>query len=322
MDPLSSVMAPRVYHQVLLMFIFFNVKTNCSNVVKASLLGLLSAVVILLRTENIFLLILIPLMIFHLKIFSKKSFIIYLSSLFILFSPMYYIQKVHINYEYVLHNLSFIYDFYKYNNIEVENNDKEALGIVFPAIKTGYNGTLADYFMYNPELKENKNAVNILIKMAVKQAPLLIRRNNQMINKTLNGINFMPLKMSSNRMVYDNHSFSLYPVKSKIISLMAYGTQNFRLNPLYKLFYDLTLSVFLLIIFLLYGIIKRKNFFIYVSLILSLNLISILIFMPFYMFFYLYPLLFIARLSFILLIMPVLPEFKNIKKSLHFDFIN
>lgn len=280
----------------ILLFTFFNENKQIKNIVKALLFGFLCTIVILLRSENIFLLVVLPLMVFNLKIFHKKSYITYIVSLILLFSPLYYIQKIHINYEYVLHNLSFIYDFYKIHNIQVKNEDKKIIEKIFPVIKTEYYGSLADYANYNTEIKDKKNAVKCLIKMAVEQAPIIMKNNIKIINSAINSRNFMPLKMSRENKVYDDGSFYKYPVKSKIISLMAYGTTIFRLNAIYKLLYDLNIGIYLLILFLIYSLIRCRKFFIYTTVILTVNIASVLLFMPFYTFFYFYQFLFITRL--------------------------
>ncbi len=280
----------------LIFYIFFNENKYENKPLQAALLGFISAIIIFMRIENISFLIILPLLFYFMKIFNLKTFIVYCLSIILLFSPLFIIQKHHLHLSYELHNLSYILDYYKQNNLQLPEYEKfeNVLSLNSSACLYLDNNCSKD----TQELQ--KQAAKLMLIMTFKHLPDIIKYNAGKINEQLRFDDFILLKMQNHHFnhedIYWLKNIKYLNLKNKIISLCVYGNSEFNNNIISKVIYNPVNYLVLLLPCLLYGILRRKKFFILSPMFIMVILFQILVLMPVWQFFYFYPVILLTPL--------------------------
>lgn len=291
----------------VLLYIFFNKDKFNNSILKGFLLGFLSAIIIFMRIENIFMLVVLPLIIYFMKIFNKKSFITYILSIILFFTPLFVIQKQHENIYYELHNLAFTFYYYIQNNKpmpELEQN-KELFYSVFPLL---VNNSIS-IFLGDKIVTENfdnaKKVMNLMLLMTLKNSMGIAKHNIDKIFERNKHNDFLSLKLinrhyDNDRTKYWMENITNQEQKNKFISYSVYGNSSFETSKIAQIVYNPINYCALIFLTIIFGIFQRKKYFILSSVLLLIIFIQMLILMPIVQFFYFYPIIIIAPLLFIL----------------------
>lgn len=274
----------------IMFFIFLNQNKEINNKAKAILFGVITGLFISFRTEYFPLLFFVPLTLLSLRIFNKKNLIICILSLFSIFTISTFIQKSELGLEYELHNLAFVYRTTIQNNLKCTNFEQKRneLSKVFVETNT------QDFIINSSNQTNNKKAISILINMLFENAnyffirniKLFTNGNTQIVNKSF----YIPeqnpfLNREAKNILNKDITVFNQKIRENTIRLLVYGNKKINIkkycyNPLY--------NYSILLIMAIYGIIKRKYFYIHYFLIWSSILFVILLTMPWGNFLYLW----------------------------------
>ena len=323
----------QIYSAYILLFILtflmrFQYK-NLTNIMWSVSFGFICAILTDIRNENIILLFEIPIIVFLLRIFSKKAFITFCITFFTTAVLICSLQKIKGPDEhYVMHNLSFTYVYYVDNNIPMDEYSKydKDFNIVFP-MRNKYNGEdenrkylIDNFYLGN---KESTQIVKYcLIKMTLKQAYRIILFHLQSMIRFLGNNDF--LIFYKENLLYKSskiESIKDYPEKYKILSAIIACNNDDNINkPIIQkgynfiaknIFYNVYLHLILLLLIGIYGIITRQKYYVLSFLILFSILIPALIFMPFGCYFYIYPVVFCIWALIYIIFIKIISNVKN-----------
>jgi hypothetical protein len=276
-----------ITHSWIILFVFlfcyFNERKEENKLSIIIPFAIISSIAAGIRSENIILVIILPLLIYFSKIFSKKMLIIYTAILLTFTASFSYINKLLLGYEYQIHNLSYIYEDYILNNFtdkDIDNNKQILYKIYKNSIEaTGLPTSPGEYDTSN--IEETKKAIACLVKFPVKHIPFYIKNT---INKYYPMEKFDFLLIQSELFVnsyetlpeyiQDKH-FNTENIEYKISSMLLNLNMNGYSNKF--IYYVYFSSIFLLPLLLIYGIFKRKIFFInfFIFWFLSLFILSL-----------------------------------------------
>ena len=322
----SLVQYTQIFAAYLLCFILFYIYFNKDKTAKIPFIGFLfgfiSAILIFIRLENISLLIILPLIVYWMKIFNKPSFIVYCLSVLMVFTPLFVIQKYNINMNYELHNLSFIFDYYKKNHIPLTeyNNNKKIFQTVFPLIKETDNRDIFGREIITKDVKSAKKARDLMLIMTLKHPVKLIKYNIKRINEQMKQNDYINIKLYNRNYDSDRTSYWMQNIKyskqkNELISLCIYGNRNFKTSKFNKTLYNpINYGIFIFLCFL-YGIVRRDKYFVLTSLLTAFIMVQMLILMPVFQFFYFYPIILISSILFILMILSLINDIHFLREN-------
>jgi len=264
-------------------YIFANTKCAEKSGKKAVILGAAAALLTSWRSENISLLITLPIMVYFLKVFNCKKFIVFLLVFLSGFTCIYGIQRHSAPYRYELHNLVFVY-----NKLVEEGADnlktaecREILKKVF----LEFNGNKINQDVLNLENDDNsRRALKCLMELLIRNRDYFIQENiNLYINEAPLIGDVMPY--SEMRETTRNIFKPLY--KNFRNEVFAF-TADFHKKPLKTIIHNPLVNFSVMIFLFLYGIIFRKPFYIFWTLCWICILYSILLTIPWNNYMYLY----------------------------------
>lgn len=245
-------------------FLFANKNKEISNIKTAVLIGLLSSVIVSIRSEHTPLLLIFPIMVLCLKIFDKKALISFFLSFFIIFASTSFIQKKEMGIEYELHNLFFVYEEVVHNNLNDDSiiRDKVILKKVFLQLDEKGHESEID----SSNKKNEKEALWVLVKLLFKNADYFISRNIDLYTKTnvivISKEMYYPEPFNQNDELNENTEIA--PInaefRDEVIEKFIYGNEH-SLNIFYNPYINLIILAFLLF----YGLIRRIPFYIFYS---------------------------------------------------------
>lgn len=306
----------------ILFYIYFNEDKNNKSLSTAILFGFVSAILIFIRLENISLIIILPLIVYLMKIFNKSSFIVYCLSVVMVFTPLFIVQKYNINMNYELHNLSFIFDSYKRANMPLTeyNNNKKIFQTVFPLIKETRNRDVFGQKIVTNDAKAARKARHLMFIMILKHPVKLIKYNIIKINEQIKHNDYLNVKLSTSRYDGDKTNYWMENIKylkfkNKFISLCIYLNPNFKSTVINKKLYNpVNYTIFIFLCFL-YGIIRRNKYFVLTSLFLTFIMVQMLLLMPIFQFFYFYPVIFTSPLLFLLMMFSIINDISFLREN-------
>ena len=315
-----------VYLNILIFsFILFNINKNYNNKIITIAFAIISSCLVSFRTEYIPMLLIIPLLVLFLNIFNKKKFILYIIIFLISLTGLYSINNQN-NAFYKLHNLSFLYAKYiKYENLDVkkekEYNLFKKVYVEIDKINSEENRLAFQETIGTNNKELNDKVSKVILKKIIKYPYSFftygLRENINQKGESASIIMNMGYNKYKDPDSYEKCKYkNLFnnAQKEKIISYLVYGTNNYNSNKFFKYFYNLKINLFVLSLLLFYGIIKKRIFYFLFSLNWFLIFIILMIFEPFYFYFYNYALVFTSWLFFIILIIQFLEyQFKKVK---------
>ena len=286
----------------MFVYIYLNQYKEKNNLFQIILFAILTVICARLRSEYIFLIVLIPMIFLFFKIFNKKNILIFTIILFGLYNLLQIvdISSQHFNYE--LHNLSYIYDDYFENNIideDIETNTQLLHYVYKTSLEN--NGIPSNSDSFSGSYKQRKIAVQILMKYAFKRAPYFIKKNYETMLGQQDNLDYFHIISQQQELINSkeqetNHyiSESLLKVKEfnkTSATFLLYFNKNIDkdCNNIIAYIYNINLFICLLIIIFLYGILSGKLFYILFSIFWALVIALILLFMKWPVTLYFYP---------------------------------
>ena len=302
-------------------FILFNQKKEINNNIVCISMSILTFELIISRFEFLPLIIIIPLIIYTLKIFKIKKFIIYTLIIFILSGINFYVQNISNTKTeaYLANNCGHI--FKKFFSFNVDNNEiiniKKKIETIYPTIYIDKN--IDNNYKSELTKEEIKNLYTSL-NFVIKKYPHLFIKNNlkELIltsqNNPLEDFNTNKIDLS-----YDI-GFGYYipeeiipktQKQNKISSLLLYGTTNYTQNKISKILYNPLINIAILLILLIGGLISKKYIYTYISITWTILLIILLLTIPFIRYLYFWGLIFNSNILLFIFIINILNENKK-----------
>ena len=305
-------------------YIYFNQKKEEAKYSVALIFAVICSTTAGIRSEFMPLILFFPLLVFSLKVFTKKALIVYVIVFLTLFSGFYYIQKKNNGLHYEAFVAAYIYDDYitnKFYDKDVEKNTAQLRKIYKASFDNNVlPGYICQYDVDNK--KEAKKAILSLAKFGIKKSPHFIVKNlksvlgndydNFQIHRYFNDLyldiaenqNLFPLSKDKLERNQDNTAFIIchnkYFQNSRIVGLI----------------YNYYINILILGFLFLYGVFRRKLFFVEFSVaVLSIAFLTT-VFMHYRLTLYLFAIFLVTRAFFIIAISTILAEFiSNLKKK-------
>ena len=312
----------QIYSAYILLFIltalFRYRNKKFANISFALFWGIICSLLACIRSENLFLFFLLPFIVYSLKIVSKKSFAIFLVLFFVLSCIIVNFQKTKGTEYYTIHNLSYIYCYYKEHNLpitEYEKYEHEFQNVYINLDNYENCGEFVNAFNLNLSDKNSlKKLEHKLIKMFLAHSYNLIQKNLRDLNDSPEN-EFLFFKQDENNTNYNMGIISfiflnpnkLFSINNNSLNSVKKYYSNYK-NIAMNTIYNIKINIILLFLIGLYGIITRQKYYILSCLILCSLLIPTLIFMPFALYKYLYPVIFSSWALFYMIIISIIDK--------------
>ncbi len=257
----------------LLSFILFNQNAKIKKFLTVFIISIFSAMLVSIRAENMTIILLLPLMIYCFKIFSKQMFILFITLYFVFFGLIISVSKSFDNDTYALHNLIFAYENYvNTNNYTPDKETKILLSKAYNDVNSfKNNGVLKSDLNH----EDNKKIMKYITLFIVKHFDFYLKNNIITSHKEIN---------SENLLVPENNiNLDDYPKQKEIGNFLIFNPNKY---PLISIFYSPFVSFILLLILLTGGIITKKYFYVWFFAIETIVITFFYIYMPLYMYQY------------------------------------
>ena len=204
---------------------------------------------------------------------------------------MFWYSKKLEGYDYEIHNLSFIYEYYindKMNDFEIEKN-KELLDKIYGNL---YNGENVSHLDEKITDVEEIFAIKLLIKFVLKNPCYFIDKNmSYFINLHDEIFGFKEAEDFARTYllevgVLSNFLIPEYKIQHKLCSLLLYFNLNNKSNIFSKMIYNPVVSCFLLFVSVLIAIFTKRYFAIWVVFAWILIIIPVLLFIKWHFYIY------------------------------------
>ena len=245
-------------------YIYFNKEKKDDTLKLPIFFGFLAAYFVNFRAEFFPLLFLFPLLVFFYKIFTNKKFIIFLVSFILMHSSLqntFYAKDY-----YKMENYSFIFMTLSSDVSRINQQDLAYIKKLFPNIDK------SDITVTPIDKKEYKNMILIAKKVLIKNYFYIASANLNSYYERMNDSDFLHLRPSLAKYYYPDFSQlfnKLYPTKEKIMSPILYGSTDYTVSKIYKIFYKMYFNFAVILCLLIGGICLRKGLYVFISLILS-----------------------------------------------------
>ncbi|MCD7781048.1 MAG: hypothetical protein LUH05_10315, partial [Candidatus Gastranaerophilales bacterium] len=290
-----------------------------SNVISISL-AVLCSILISIRFECLILIIILPAMIYFLKIFDKKRFFVFLSAFLLLFSGLYCIEIKWGCKIYVLHNLLFVYDKLLNPSAHMINqltdDDKLVIKKVYPEFETKTFSTVIDI----SDINNVKRVKNILEKHLILNGFNLFRYNLYSYHYNIfKQNNYIILCFFSYNKFYSEKfekkfKFINLDLRNKILSNTMISTKYSSAQIYLKTIGNPCCYYLILFLILAVGIKYKKLFYIWVSLTLILIFSLLMVIAPWPGMLYVIPYYMCAYWMFIIFVLDTVQYLKNQNK--------
>lgn len=294
-------------------YIIFNTNRQSNNISKTILFSLIAGIMVSYRSEYIILLVFLPIIVHFSKVFAIKKFLLFLVIFYSLFFFCNLIQHKFNNFNYELHNLSYIYDEYLLNDFrdkDVEDNTNILRKIYKKSFEVSNLPSTLDQFdtsSYDDTVK----VINILTRFSLRHPIHFAKKNLYTLCPCEEDVFFLELyerDARSNPELKQRlpHYFLFdYEWKHKISHfLLSFSPKN-KTGSILKIIYSPIFALVLLLLSSIIGcIIKCRIFlwnFITWTFILFLTLIFLRWNVPLYFYSFVFNAWYIFTLSIILL---------------------
>ena len=304
-------------------FILFNQQKENAKVLISIFFAFICAIAVIFRHEYLPLMGFLPILVWLLKIFNKRNFVIYTIVLLLSFTGLYYIENLNNKNYYEVHNTSFVYDEYIVNNFydsDIEKNKNILNKVYEDSLKN--NGLPSSSYSYNIENKQEATMVyRLLMKFAIKKSPYFIKTNIKNISpyhctdfQVKNFLNTLIESTQNDNIDIPEEIRTQKDLNTKITSFLLTFNFDFSENPIVNIIYHPLTGLFILIFFLVYSIVKRNSFYFFLSLSWFSIMFITLIFMHWNVTLYFWAFFFNTRVFFFILLIDIINSFLNKKK--------